>query len=146
MQPGKASRLVSELSELRAEDVMADALGDAERAVLGLAPPRATLIVRGKPNDAHAGGPVLAEVLLGELDPEHGIPAMRGGEPTVYWLGAAATEHLPTSLAAWRESFLAKAEEKAEAGGEAAEAPADPEAAAPAESAEPEAGAPLPPE
>jgi hypothetical protein len=128
MQPGKASRLISELSELRAEDVMADALGEAERAALGLAPPRATLIVRGKPNEGHADGPVLAEVLLGDLDPEHGIPAMRGGEPTVYWLRAGATEQLPISLAAWRESFQAEeanAEPKDESEGEA-NAPSEP--------------------
>lgn len=110
MQPGKASRLVSELAELRAEDVMADALGDAERAELGLSPPRVTLRVLGKPNEGHAGGPVLAEVLLGELDPSHGIPAMRGGDATVYWLRAGASEQLPISLAAWRESFQAKTE------------------------------------
>jgi hypothetical protein len=150
MQPGKASRLISELSELRAEDVMADALGDAERAALGLAPPRATLRVLGKPNEGHAGGPVLAELLLGDLDPERGIPAMRGGEPTVYWLRAAATEQLPISLAAWREGFQAKEEEKAGAGDETAEPPAEaePAEAEPAEpaepSAEPEAGAPAP--
>jgi len=141
MQPGRASRLVSELAELRAEDVMADALGDAERTALGLAPPRATLRVLGKPNEGHAGGPVLAEVLLGDLDPERGIPAMRGGEPTVYWLRAGATEQLPVSLAAWRESFQAKEEAKAEVGDEAAETPAQAEPATPAE---PEPGAPPP--
>lgn len=139
MQPGKASRLVSELAELRAEDVMADALGDAERAGLGLAPPRATLRVLGKPNEGHAGGPVLAEVLLGDLDPERGIPAMRGGEPTVYWLRAAASEQIPVSLAVWRESFQAKEEPKAKAGGEAAETPAGAEDPVPPESEAPPA-------
>jgi len=128
MQPGKASRLVSELSELRAEDVMADALGDSERAGLGLSPPRATLRVLGKPNEGHADGPVLAEVLLGDSNPERGIPAMRGGEPVVYWLRAAASEELPVSLDAWRESFQAKAPE-----GAPAEAPTEGEAPAPAE-------------
>jgi len=107
MQPGKASQLVAELAQLSAEDVLADGLGDAERAALGLAPPRATLRVRGEP--AEGGEPtVLAEVLLGDLDPQHGIPAMRGGEATVYWLRAGASEQLPVSLAAWRESFQAK--------------------------------------
>jgi hypothetical protein len=129
MQPGKASRLVSELAELRAEDVMADALGDAERAALGLEPARATLRVRGKPVEGHPEGPVLAEVQLGDLDPERGIPAVRGGEPTIYWLRAAASEQLPVSLAAWRESFQAKEGEKSE------QAPAEPapEAEAPVE-------------
>jgi hypothetical protein len=139
MQPGKASRLISELAELRAEDVMADALGDAERAALGLAKPRATLRVLGKPNEGHAGGPVLAEVLLGDLDPERGIPAMRGGEPTAYWLGAAVTEQIPVSLAAWRESFQAKEEAEAETDAEAAETPAEAKEAVPAESQAPSA-------
>jgi hypothetical protein len=136
MQPGRASRLVSELSELRAEDVMADALGDAERAALGLAPPRATLRVLGKPVEGHPEGPVLAEVLLGDLDPERGIPAMRGGEPTVYWLRAAASEQIPIGLAAWRESFQAKEAPPPEAAGAEAETPAPPA---------PEASAPPPP-
>ena len=129
MQPGKASRLVSELAELRAEEVMADALGDAERRGLGLMPPRATLRVVGKPNEGHPSGPVLAEVLLGDLDAERGIPAMRGGDATVYWLRAAATEQIPTSLSAWRESFQAKAEEGAPAG--SSEVPPSPAPAAP---------------
>jgi hypothetical protein len=135
MQPGQASRLVSELAELRADDVMADALGDSERAALGLAPPRATLVVRGKPNEGHASGPVLAEVLLGDLDVERGIPAMRAGEPTVYWLRAGASEQIPVSAKAFRESFEAQEAEAAEA----AEAPGAPGAPAPEASAEPDA-------
>jgi len=138
MQPGQASRLVSELSELRADDVMAETLGDAERAALGLAPPRATLVVRGKPNEGHESGPVLAEVMLGDLDPERGIPAQRGGEPAVYWLRVGASEQLPVSLEAFRERF--QANEGAEAEGEGAETPAEAEAKAEA-SAEPEPGA-----
>src|SRR5262245_825668 len=142
MQPGKASRLVSELADLRADDVMADALGDAERAGLGLAPPRATLRVLGKPNEGHADGPVLAEVLLGDANPEHGIPAMRGGEPAVYWLRAGASEQLPVGLDAWHQSFETKEASKpapaAEAGGaETPAAAAAPPAAEPAPEAPP---------
>jgi hypothetical protein len=159
MQPGKASRLVSDLSELRAEEVMADALGDAERAALGLAPPRVKLAVFGKPGKPAPGAgaqraegerssdgvdmpeePALAEVWLGDRDPARGIPAMRGGEPVVYWLGPTASEGLPISLAAWRESFLAKEEAKP-AEGDAPAASAEPGAAAPAE---PEAEAEAP--
>jgi hypothetical protein len=132
MQPGKASQLVAELAQLAAEDVMADALGDAERATLGLAPPRATLRVRGEPAEG-GEAPVLAEVLLGDLDPARGIPAMRGGEPTVYWLRAGASEQLPVSLAAWRESFRAEAATPAPA----AESTPPPPAEAPAPSPAP---------
>jgi hypothetical protein len=136
MEPGKASRLVSELSALRAEDVAADAMGDAERATLGLAPPRATLRVLGKPNEGHADGAVLADVQLGLPQPDGRIPAQRAGEPVVYWLAASAREQLPVSLAAFRESFVAKEEAKsAEAAEPAAETetPAEPEPLAPGE-------------
>ena len=115
MAPGMASRLVSELSGLRAEEVAADSMGEAERAALGLAPPRATLIVRGKPNEGHAGGAPLAELQLGLPQPDGRIPAQRAGEPTIYWLAAGAREVLPTGLGAWRESFVAKEEPPAEA-------------------------------
>jgi hypothetical protein len=127
--PGKANRIVTELSALRAEEVAADAMGDAERAALGLAPPRATLIVRGKANEGHADGPVLADVRLG-LPQEGGrIPAQRGGEPTVYWVVPTVAEALPTGLAAWREAFAAK-----EQAAKPEEAPSD---EAPAETAPP---------
>jgi hypothetical protein len=132
--PGRASRIVSELSALRAEEVAADAMGDAELATLGLAPARATLIVRGKANEGHADGPVLAEVKLGLPQPDGRIPAQRAGEPTVYWVTANVSEALPVGLAAWRAQFAAKEEEKAEAAPDAsAEAPAAPAEDVPAE-------------
>jgi Domain of unknown function (DUF4340) len=134
MEPGASSRLVSELSGLRAEEVAADAMGDAERAALGLAPPRVTLTVRGKPNEGHADGAALAEVQLGVPQADGRIPAQRAGEPTVYWLAASASEALPTSLGAWRERFVAKEAAKPE------EAPPDAMGDAPA-AAEPEAPA-----
>jgi Domain of unknown function (DUF4340) len=108
MAPGKASGLLSALSSLRAEDVAADAMGDAERAALGLAPPRTTLRVLGKPNSGHAEGPVLADVRLGIPQPDGRIPAQRAGDATVYWLAASAREQLPVGLGAWRESFVTK--------------------------------------
>jgi len=115
MEPGAASRLISELSGLRAEEVAADAMGDAERAALGLAPPRVTLLVRGKPNEAHADGATLAEVQLGQAQADGRIPAQVAGEPTVYWLAASAHEGLPVGLAAWRERFVAKEAPEVEA-------------------------------
>jgi hypothetical protein len=120
MQPGKASRLVSELSLLRAEEVMADALGEDELAALGLAPPRATLRIYGEDED----GASLADVRLGEIDSEHGLAAMRGDEPTVFWLGADLREHLPISRAAWEESFRATGEPAPTVESDATEEPA----------------------
>jgi hypothetical protein len=131
--PGKASRLVTELSGLRAEEVAADAMGDAERAALGLAPPRASLLVRGQPSEGHADGAVLAEVQLGLPQADGRIPAQRAGEPAVYWLAASAREVLPVGLAAWRESFVAK------------EPPPVPDESPAAESPPDEPAAPVPP-
>jgi hypothetical protein len=131
MEPAKASRLVSELSALRAEDVAADAMGDAERAALGLAPPRATLRVLGKPNEGHTDGPVLADVQLGLPQPDGRIPAQRAGEPVVYWLAASAREQLPVSLAAFREGFAAKEEAKPAAEIETPAEPAESDSEAP---------------
>jgi hypothetical protein len=106
MQPGKASRLISELSLLRAESVMADALGDGELAAIGLSPPEATLRVYGEDDEAAP----LADVRLGEPDVAQGIPAMRGDQPVVFWLGADALEHLPISRVAWEEGFRVQPE------------------------------------
>lgn len=128
MAPGRASRLVSELSGLRAEGVAADAMGDAERAALGLAPPRARFVVRGKPNEGHADGAVLADVQLGVPRDDGRIPAQRGAEPAVYWVAASVREALPVNLSAWREGFVAKEEPKTEDAPAAdAEAGAEPE-------------------
>jgi hypothetical protein len=113
--PGKASRIVTELSALRAEEVAADAMGGAELAALGLAPARVTLVVRGKANEGHADGPVLADVRLGAPQQGGRIPAQRGGEPTVYWLVPGVAEALPTSRSAWQDDFAPKEEPKPEA-------------------------------
>jgi hypothetical protein len=66
---------------------------------------------------------------------------MRGGDATVFWLRAGASEQLPISLAAWRESFRAREAAEADAGGAAAETPAASEPGAPAAVSEPEAPA-----
>ncbi len=127
MEPGKASRLVSELSGLRADEVAADAMGDAERAGLGLAPPRATLKVLAKPGKKEEPARVLAELSLGAAQADGRIPAQSAGDPTVYWLGASVRDQLPTSLADWRASFVAKEAPQAETPAPAAETPAEPE-------------------
>jgi hypothetical protein len=137
MRPGKASRLVTELSLLRAESVLADALGEGELAAIGLAPPRATLRVYGAADEEEDAATPLADLRLGEPDVAQGIPAMRGGETTVYWLSADTLEHLPNSRVAWEEGFRMAPEPEPEPDAEGA-------AMSPASegSPEPEAGAP----
>jgi hypothetical protein len=141
MQPSKASGLVSELSLLRAESVMADALGEGELAAIGLAPPRATLRVYGAPGDDEGGGAPLADVRLGEPDVAQGIPAMRGGETTVFWLSADLLEQLPISRVAWEEGFRVVPEPEP-----APELDAEADPISPVSEASPESEASAPPQ
>jgi hypothetical protein len=110
---GKASRLVAELATLEARDIAAEAVGDQEAEELGLRPPRATVRVFGVADDA-GDGPVLAEVRLGLADPGRGIAAQRPGDEVVYWLDFALAEHVPVSLGAFRNRFVAGEEEGTE--------------------------------
>ncbi len=110
LAPGKASRLLSELSSLEAADIAAESMGPDELAGIGLAPPRVT--VRVLPEE---GDTALAKLHLGRLEPGRGIAAQRPDDPIVYWLPEALAEHLPVSLEAWRNRFLAEEAETDEA-------------------------------
>lgn len=115
LAPGKASRLLSELSRLEATGIAAESMGENELAGLGLAPPNATL--RVYPEE---GEEPLAELMLGRLEAGRGIAAQRAGDPIVYWLSESLAEYLPVNLEAWRSRFVAKeaAEEASEEEGE----------------------------
>ena len=104
LAPGKASRLLSELSALEATDIAAESMGENELAGMGLAPPGAVLRVFPEGE----GSEPLAELRLGRIEPGHGIAAQRAEDPIVYWLDGSLAEHLPVSLAAWRNRFVAK--------------------------------------
>lgn len=119
--PGKLPRLVSELSRLVAEDILAEDLGEAELEALGLSPPTTILSVFGaRPEaaDAEEGGaepapaPKLAEVHLGRVTDE-GIVARPAGASTVYRLPRDLVQHIPVDLAAFRSQFRAEEEETA---------------------------------
>ncbi|MBW2394999.1 MAG: DUF4340 domain-containing protein [Deltaproteobacteria bacterium] len=104
LAPGKASRLLSELSGLEALDIAAESMGENELAALGLSPPSATLRVFSEGE----GSEPLAELHLGRIEAGRGIAAQRPEDPIVYWLDGALAEHLPVSLEAWRNRFMAK--------------------------------------
>ena len=106
MQPGKASRLVSEISRLRAETILAESMGERELAALGLAPPVAIVRVWGEPGKEGAEAPKVAEIHLGKPDAERGIPARVPEREIVYALDGALAEHVPVSLEAFRERFV----------------------------------------
>jgi hypothetical protein len=132
MEPEQITQLVSELSRLRAEDILADAVGDDELRGLGLAPPNTIVSVFGAaPDDGDAedaeGEPAapteLAEIHIGAFQGPDGIIARAVGDPTIYRIDYGLAEFIPVSLEAFRNRFVAE-EETAEA----IEMPPDPAA------------------
>jgi hypothetical protein len=119
MAPGKAAAMVNELARLDAVDIVADAPKPEELAKLGLSPPRAHLRVLG---EAPEGGeaPVLADVLLGEVDPEAGIAAQRVDGAAVYRLDHEVADQLPVGLEAFRNRFASQEKQGEAASGETA--------------------------
>jgi hypothetical protein len=109
LAPGRAARMVAELSTLHGEDIVADAMPEAEQAELGLVPGNVVLRVRGEPAE-DGPGEVLAEVVLGEIDPDQGIAARARGSDRIYRIDYELAEHLPISLEALRNRFLSEGE------------------------------------
>jgi hypothetical protein len=107
--PGKLEALVGALSDLRAVDIAAESLGEAELAALELAPANATFRVYG---DAVDGGepPVLADVRLGKLRDGEGVVAQHARDETVYLIDFDETEYLPVSYSAFENHFRATAD------------------------------------
>jgi len=107
LTPAKASRLISELSNLAAADIAADAMGEGELEALSLSPPRVTLRVLAQEEGERT---VLADVRIGELRPGTGIAAQVAGSDVVYWLDEGLAEHVPVSREALENRFVASAE------------------------------------
>lgn len=104
---GKAGRLVRELADLEASAIVAESMGESERAALGLAPPRVRIRAWTEPGEGETGsGPLVANVALGAADAERGIAAMRAEGDEIYRLDYALAEHLPVSLEALRNRFV----------------------------------------
>ncbi len=100
--------LVDELSQLRAAGILADAAGPDELRELGLEPPTVALTVYG---DAQDASEPLARVRIGVFPGDRGIVAQSVGDPVIYLLEDALAEHIPVSLEAFRNRFLAEEEE-----------------------------------
>jgi hypothetical protein len=115
---GKIARLISELSRLRAEGILADKLGPDELRELELSPPSAVLRVFGDPPEEREGeedaGVQLAGVEIGALRGDEWILARREGDEIVFQLDQALAEHIPVSLPAFRNRFLAPGDEEAD--------------------------------
>ncbi len=100
--------LVDELSKLRAEGILADSAGPDELRQLELEPPNLALSVYG---DAQDASEPLARVRIGVFRGDRGIVAQSVGDPVIYLLEDALAEHIPVSLEAFRNRFLAEEEE-----------------------------------
>jgi hypothetical protein len=122
LEPAKIQRLVDELSRLEASAILAESAGEQELRGLGLDPPRVSFAVTGAPAEGEEGPGRLAEVRLGELQSDGGLVAQAAGRPALFRLDPALAEHLPVSLDALRERFLAPPEPAEPA------APAEPDA------------------
>lgn len=109
IDPVRASDVVRALATLRAEDIVADEMGPAELASLGLSPARARIRIGAGEASMSDTGP-LAEILLGRLDEERGLFAQRAGAPRVYVLAPDLAADLPISRAAFEGEFEARSE------------------------------------
>ena len=138
IEPERLRTLVDELARLRAREILADSMGEAELRGLALEPPNASFVVRG--GDAAAAP--LAELRLG-VARESGVAAQAAGNPTVFELDPSIAEYVPVDLSALRARFLAKPEPAAGAAGAAETDGAAPEdATAPGDAEPPDAEPP----
>lgn len=107
MGPGLAARLVAELARLKAEDIAAEKMGDAELAAVGLAPPRATVRVLGAAPEGGGDAPEFAKLFFG-VEKNHQIFAQVPGRETVYRVAGSLAQHVPLSFEAFQNRFVAK--------------------------------------
>jgi hypothetical protein len=117
--PGKLDALVTELSRLRADSILADGLGADELAAVGLDPAAALIRVLGE------GDAELAQLHLGAPGPD-GVPARTSEAPTVFRLRPEAAEQIPVSYEAFLNRFAAEEPLSETDMGAAADAAANP--------------------
>jgi hypothetical protein len=104
--PGKLAALVGALANLRASDIAAESMGEAELAGAGLAPAQASFRVLAAAGEGEAEAPLLGEVHVGKAT-GGGVAAQRAGDDTVYVLDYDIGEHLPVSREAFENRFRA---------------------------------------
>lgn len=92
--------LVTTLSRLEAESIVADEMGGQELGVLGLDPARVRAVVTG------AEGRVLADVALGADQGERGLLVQRHGSPIVYRIAASVADRLPVDRSDYDARFV----------------------------------------
>jgi hypothetical protein len=105
VEPDAVSALAETLASLRAKAVVADEMGDAELASVGLAPPAVRIRLE---LEAKTTTPI--ELELGRLDPDRGLFARRASSPLVYVLAASLAEALPLDLATFEQRYGKRSE------------------------------------
>lgn len=130
IDPERAADLVREMAQLRATAIVADAMGPAERASIGLAPPRVSIRVEAEQRveekaEAEADAGPLAEVAIGRLHEQRGLYAQRVGDPKIYLLDSGVARDLPISWLAFGARFEAEAVAAAEQASTSPEADPD---------------------
>ncbi len=100
---GTVASMVTELSRLRAESILADELGPNELTAIGLDPPQASIVVYGDDDNAP-----LAEIRMG-TSRHDGIPAQVPDNATVFKLAPGVGENVPLNHEALENHFLASA-------------------------------------
>jgi hypothetical protein len=101
VSPERIDVLVDVLSDLRADDILAEAFGPAELEAMKLDPPNTVLQVYADGDSSES----LAEIHLG-VSFGDGITARVAGRDTVYRIDAAVAEALPVDLDDFRERFV----------------------------------------
>jgi len=110
----KLASLVAELSRLRADGIIAEAMGTDELQAIGLDPPKAIISVFGdSAAEGEGGAPLLVELQLGSIRAE-GIPARTPQRETVFELNGVLAEQIPVSLEAFRNYFVSQPEPEPE--------------------------------
>jgi hypothetical protein len=95
--------LVDVLSDLLADDIIAEELGPAELEAMGFDPPKVVIEIYGEGDSAEP----LAEIHLGVAFGS-GVSARTPDRETIFLLETALTDAIPTGLESYRKRFVAQ--------------------------------------
>ncbi|MBW2716126.1 MAG: DUF4340 domain-containing protein [Deltaproteobacteria bacterium] len=103
VEPEIVKVLVDGLSDLHADDIIAEELGPAELEAMGFDPPKVVIEIYGEGDSAES----LAEIHLGvAFGP--GVSARTPDQETIFLLETALTDAIPTDLGSYRKRFVAQ--------------------------------------
>jgi len=103
VEPEIVKVLVDGLSDLQADDIIAEELGPAELEAMGFYPPKVVIEIYGEGDSAEP----LAEIHLGVAFGA-GVSARTPDRETIFLLETALTDAIPTDLESYRKRFVAQ--------------------------------------